>query len=264
MAVTHPSSPQFPAIVSTFGYSPLLPATWHRDAATGLQSRDLSLDFASEGALTARHLRVAGTPISTSALGDPASPFVFLFVLAGSLSMQGAGAASLTLRRYGCVYRYGTGQPAQWHLSDDAEIIEIRGAPRASVVLGLQDLQAGAWASRIDKAADYIVGDGPRSFFSYRDLGVAAVTGRRIHIHVVRSSKPIEKGTGWHSHSMGQLFYVLEGWAELEVERLPSVRMSAGDAMCISPRLKHDVSMFSNDYAVLEMCIPADYDTVDA
>src|SRR5690606_10980794 len=153
---------------------------------------------------------------------------------------------------------------AQWSLSDDAEIIEMTGAEGTAAVFGLQPQQSGAWVSSIDKAADYIVGDGPRSFFSYRDLGVAAATGRRIHIHIVRASKPIEKGTGWHSHSMGQLFYVLEGWADLEVERLPSVRMSAGDAMCIAPRMKHDVPRFSNDYAVLEMCIPADYDTVDA
>jgi hypothetical protein len=34
--------------------------------------------------------------------------------------------------------------------------------------------------------------------------------------------------------------------------------------MCISAGTRHNVPAFSSDYAIIELCIPADYDTVDA
>jgi quercetin dioxygenase-like cupin family protein len=62
---------------------------------------------------------------------------------------------------------------------------------------------------------------------------------------------------------MGQIFYVLEGWADLALEKRPWVRMGAGDAMSIGAGIGHNVPRFSRDYALVEMCVPADYDTID-
>jgi mannose-6-phosphate isomerase-like protein (cupin superfamily) len=137
----------------------------------------------------------------------------------------------------------------------------LKSTPQGSTQLSQGD---GRWSITADGEDAYVQGEGPRAYFRYRDLGVAEATGRRIHIHLVRSTKAISGGTGWHSHSMGQLFYVLRGWADLAVERQPWVKMVAGDAMCIAKGMKHNVPGFSEDYLVLEMCIPADYDTVDA
>ena len=50
-------------------------------------------------------------------------------------------------------------------------------------------------------------------------------------------------------------------WAMLAVEGRGERRMHAGDAMCLCAGIRHDVPAHSHDYVVLEMCVPADYDT---
>jgi quercetin dioxygenase-like cupin family protein len=255
------STGTYPTIVSSFGYSPVAPALWRTDAVTGLDFRDLSLAQASGDAFFGRHLRTGGMTRETRALIATPTAFTFLFVLAGQVTLKEDGADPVTLRALDSATRQGPGRPVSVELSHDAEIMEMKANAAGTELFGPGD---GRWAISHEAESDYRQGEGPRAYFRYRDLGVATATQRRIHIHIVRSTKALDGGTGWHSHSMGQLFYVLRGWADLAVERQPAVRMSAGDAMCISPRMKHNVPGFSADYLVLEMCIPADYDTVDA
>lgn len=250
----------YPTIVEHFGYSPIGPAVWRPDAASGLDFRDLSLGQASDQALIGRHLRCAGQPVTTR-LVQPDCAFAFIFMLRGKAIVEIKGQPPEELGPFDSATRHGPGGPVTWHLSHDAEIIEMS-ATAANP--GLFGNGAGSWVISRDSEEKYIVGDGPRKFFSYRDLGVAAATGRRIHIHVVRAVEAGVGGTGWHFHNMGQLFYVLRGWAELSVEFQPEVKMSRDDAMCISSGMRHNVPAFSKDYLVLEMCVPADYDTVDA
>lgn len=249
----------FPTIVTGFGYAPAAPALWIPDAATGLRYRDLSLDHASDGALVGRHLRAAGLVVCTDHLVSPDTGFSFLFVLAGTVSIVTPDEDVAVLWPLMSATRHGPGPPVTVVLSHDAELIALIATPDGRALFGIGD---GRWSITADGEDAYVQGEGPRAYFRYRDLGVAAATGRRIHIHVVRSTRAISGGTGWHSHSMGQLFYVLRGCAELAVERQPWVRMAAGDAMCIASGMKHNVPAFSEDYLVLEMCIPADYDTV--
>lgn len=253
----------FPPIVSGFGYSPIAPALWQVDPASQLSYRNLSLDHASADALQSRHLRAAGVMTTTSALGDARSSFAFLFVLSGKVVLQEAGRDAVVLNALDSLCRYGSGPDVTWQLSHDAEVVEMVAGLPAAATLGFRALTPGQWQVNLDDESIYTLGEGPRKYFKYRDLGVAAATGRRIHIHVVRSIKAIDGGTGWHSHTMGQLFYVLRGWADLAVEHQPWVRMFAGDAMCLAPGTAHNVPGFTADYLVLEMCIPADYDTVD-
>ena len=252
------ASRKFPTVVTGFGYAPLGPALWLVDDATGLKVRDLSLDQASDGALSGRHLRSGGFAIRTDRLIAADAGFVFLFILAGTVTITQADGEAIILEPLMSVTRHGTGGPATVGLSHDAEIVEMSATSDDPALFGCGD---GRWTVTEDGEEAYVQGEGPRGYFRYRDLGVAAATDRRIHIHVVRSTKAISGGTGWHSHSMGQLFYVLRGWADLAVERQPAVKMVAGDAMCIAKGMKHNVPAFSEDYLVLEMCIPADYST---
>ena len=183
-----------------------------------------------------------------------------MFVLAGHVCMEDFGREAVTLKPLDSATRHGSGCHATLSFSQDAEIILLRASARTGELF---NSGAAAWTYSHETETAYVRGDGPREYFLYRDLKVAVATGRRIHIHLVRSTRAVQGGTGWHAHSMGQLFYVLRGWAELEVERQPYVRMGIGDAMCIAKGMKHNVPAFSDDYLVLEMCIPADYDTVD-
>jgi len=251
----------YPTIVSGFGYSPLTPALWRPDGVTGLEFRDLSLAQSSGDALVGRHLRTGGLALKTSELIAPKTPFAFMFVLTGTVTLKETGNDEVVLRALDSATRIGPGGHLLLSFSHDAEVIEMKAGEADEYLFGTGN---GSWIISAETEDDYLQGEGPRAFFRYRDLGVAKASGRRVHIHVVRSTKAAsDGGTGWHSHSMGQLFYVLRGWADLAVERQPSLRMFAGDAMCISPRMKHNVPGFTADYLVLEMCIPADYDTVD-
>jgi len=255
-------STSYPTIVTRFGYAPLAPAIWQIDEKSGLESRDLSLFQASEAALSGTHFRAAGQPHSGIILVEPSAQLAFVFVLKGSVTQYVGDGPALTLDRYASASRYGSGEAVCLDLSPDAELLVLQSTERGNAQLG--EGGDGSWHVTHEGADHYVVGDGPRSFFRYRDLDVAKATQRRVHIHVVGATKPMDSGTGWHSHSMGQIFYVLEGWADLLVEHQPGVRMSAGDAMCVAKRMRHNVPRFSGDYLVLEMCVPADYDTMDA
>jgi quercetin dioxygenase-like cupin family protein len=261
MTLAEAKSAPFPTIVTAFGYSPLAPALWRTDPDTGLEYRDLSLAQASEDAFVGRHLRTAGVRVHTNTLIGPETAFAFLFVLAGRVTLREQGGEPITLHALDCATRHGPGKPVDIVMSHDAELVEMKASAHGGSQFGSGD---GEWRINREEEDAYVRGDGPRAYFRYRDLGVAEATARRIHIHVVRATQSMDGGTGWHSHSMGQLFYVLRGWAGLQVERRPAVRLAAGDAMCVAKRMRHNVPAFSADYLVLEMCIPADYDTIDA
>lgn len=264
-ANTAEQAPAYPSIVSGFSFSPLQPALWRKDPQTGLEFRNLALTKASADVLQSRHFRTGGVAVETSALVAPNSALAFVFVLAGRVRIKdGTGKRIAELHSLDCATRYGGGDAVTWGLSHDAEIIEIAALPAAHRTLGFEQLTAGEWVISHDDETHYVQGDGPRKYFRYRDLGVARASNRRVHIHIVRATEALDGGTGWHWHTMGQLFYVLRGWADLNIDGQPFVRMSAGDAMCVAPRMAHNVPAFTADYLVLEMCIPADYDTLDA
>ena len=72
-----------------------------------------------------------------------------------------------------------------------------------------------------------------------------------------------DKSTGWHYHTLAcQFVFVLKGWSRVEVEGQGEFTIHAGDAMTLPHRLKHDVTGFSADFTVLELNIPADYETI--
>lgn len=256
--------PGYPTLVEGFGYAPCAPALWRADAGGGLESRDLSLRSASNDTLDAKHIRAGGHVRELDDLIAPNAPFAFLFVLGGVVDLREEGHAPVELKAFSAATRYGAGAPVHWRLSNDAEVFLMVAHRAAASRLGVASDTACSWTISHDTADAYRLGEGPRRFFKYRDLGVAGATARRIHIHVVAATGSVAGGTGWHSHTMGQIFFVLSGWADLAVDRRPWVRMGPCDAMCLSAGMTHDVPGFSDDYRVLEMCVPADYTTTDA
>lgn len=262
MATAVTDGAKYPTIVKDFSYSPIDPAIWQVEDRTGLEFRDLALDASTHGKLVARHWRNGGAE-QTVDLVDAASPFAFLFVLEGVVIAEGLGGEAVALARFGSATRYGRGGVTSLRLAPGAELFQIAAADDADDILGTSGIVASGWTLSHDSQDAYLTGQGPRKFFKYRDLGTAEATGRRIHIHVVAVAGEAPGGTGWHWHTMGQIFYVLSGGAQLSLQRRPWVNMRAGDAMSICAGLGHDVPAFTSDYAVLEMCVPADYDTID-
>ncbi len=227
-------------------------AGWRDEPGAIFRWRDLGLGRASGALMSARHCRGTETP-GTAATGD--ADFRFFYVLGGALTIEDATGENRTLARGG-VALLG---PRIGHVTrgatTEAEWIEIAAAGAGF------DMPAPRTLYLDETPGSYVVGAGPRRYFAYRDLATAEFTGRRIHIHVVKALEPMPGGTGWHNHTMSQLFVVLTGWAKIAVEGRGERVMRAGDAMCLGAGMRHDVPAYSADYTVLEMCVPADYDT---
>lgn len=113
------------------------------------------------------------------------------------------------------------------------------------------------------KSADWKAG--LRPYFAYRDLGIVKATGGRVLAHVIRATQPCPGPGGRHTHDLEfQMNYVLKGWTRVEFEDAGEVRFEAGDAWYQNPNIKHEVLEFSDDFEVIEICMPADFPTRDA
>jgi len=106
--------------------------------------------------------------------------------------------------------------------------------------------------------------EGLRAYRAYRDLGIAAATGGAVRAHVIRTTRPAPPGgSGLHYHDLDfQMVYVLKGWTRVRFEGAGEFRFEAGDCWLQPPRIRHHVLDFSDDYEVLEITLPADYETV--
>ena len=105
------------------------------------------------------------------------------------------------------------------------------------------------------ETASYV--KGRRTFFRYRDLGVADATGGRMRAQVMEAITGMTEPTGWHVHHCeAQFVYVLKGWVELEFEDGTRERLATGDAVMIPGEMKHNEIATSDDVEILELSIP--------
>ena len=108
------------------------------------------------------------------------------------------------------------------------------------------------------------VAGGLRTYREYRDLGIGKATGGRVHAHVIRTTKPCpEGGSGLHYHDVEfQMVMVLRGTSTVWFEGQGEVTFEAGDCWIQPPRIRHNVLHYSDDYEVLEITLPEEYETV--
>lgn len=103
-----------------------------------------------------------------------------------------------------------------------------------------------------------------RSYALARDLGFAEATGGMVEAHVNRRARPFDAKEVAHRHFHDirfQMVYVLKGWSKMEFEGQGEVTMREGSCWIQPPGVKHTVLGFSDDYEILEIIIPAKYDT---
>ena len=108
--------------------------------------------------------------------------------------------------------------------------------------------------------------DGLRSFFLYRDLGVADATGGRVIAQLVKANPefPPEAGTGWHQHVADfHIVFMTKGWAKFMYGDKKHL-VSAGDCVHQQPGIIHYLFDYSPDMEYLEITSPAAFGTVDA
>ena len=103
---------------------------------------------------------------------------------------------------------------------------------------------------------------GLRSFYEYRDLGIKTATQGRVAAHVIRAAAGSEFSSQPHRHATTfQLVYILKGWIEFEYEGQGVVRLEAGSCVHQPPHIKHRELGHSDDIEMLEVVLPAGFET---
>jgi quercetin dioxygenase-like cupin family protein len=107
---------------------------------------------------------------------------------------------------------------------------------------------------------------GLRTYAKYRDLGIAGATGGMVQAHVIRMLPPFrpEEVSKPHYHDVEfQMIYVLKGWMTTEFAGQGTHTFKAGSCWIQPPKIKHTVKGYSDDCELLEIILPADFETVE-
>ena len=114
----------------------------------------------------------------------------------------------------------------------------------------------------VTHARDAAFARGLRSFFEYRDLGIKRATDGRVEAHVIRAVPGATFAGEPHLHrTTFQLVYVLKGWIEFEYEGHGIVRLETGSCVHQPPGIRHREVAHSDDVEMLEIVMPADFET---
>jgi mannose-6-phosphate isomerase-like protein (cupin superfamily) len=108
--------------------------------------------------------------------------------------------------------------------------------------------------------------DGLRAYAHYRDLGIVDASGGLARAHVIRLLGPCnpEEVSKLHYHDVEfQMVYVLKGWVKSYIEGVGETMMTAGSAWTQPPRIRHMILDYSDDVELLEVILPADFETVE-
>jgi len=107
---------------------------------------------------------------------------------------------------------------------------------------------------------------GLRSYAKYRDLGIAEATHGMVRAHVLRFVEPCDPAVVSKRHyhdTQFQMVYVLKGWVKTELEGQGEVLMREGSSWTQPPKIRHVINDYSNDCELLEVILPAEFDTVE-
>jgi quercetin dioxygenase-like cupin family protein len=114
-------------------------------------------------------------------------------------------------------------------------------------------------------ASSAFVPDGLRTYFEYRDLGVRDATAGRAAMHVIRARGDHHATGEWHRHAIElQLVYVTRGWVRFEYEGIGEVRLEAGSCVHQPPGIRHREIEHSADLELIEIVLPAEFETTAA
>jgi uncharacterized cupin superfamily protein len=108
--------------------------------------------------------------------------------------------------------------------------------------------------------------DGLRAYAKYRDLGIADATGGLARAHVIRLIGPCnpQEVSKLHFHDVDfQMVYVLKGWVKTYMEGQGENLMKEGSSWTQPPRIRHLIMDYSDDVELLEVILPADFETVE-
>ena len=120
------------------------------------------------------------------------------------------------------------------------------------------------WNFVHNEAANAEWKEGLRNIFDYRDLGIEAGTNGDYIAHIVKTNgrKMEDEVQNWHVHDCTfQFVMVLKGWARFEYASQGEHTIRKGDAILQTPQLPHREIVCSDDFEVLEIVAPANFET---
>lgn len=126
-------------------------------------------------------------------------------------------------------------------------------------------LQKGQRFSYQHSTGERDFAEGFRRYALYRDLGLSDATGGLVQAHVVRlvGKSPDEARQKHYHDTCFQMVYVLKGWETIQMEGYEPVRMQEGSVWIQPPQITHAVVDFSDGCEVLEIILPAEFETVN-
>lgn len=105
---------------------------------------------------------------------------------------------------------------------------------------------------------------GLRAFFEYRDLGIKEATAGRVVAHVIRAIPGVQAMPQRHHHEVEfQMVYVLKGWIRFDYEGVGEVTLTAGSCVHQPPGVRHTELGHSDDLELVEIVLPAEFETVN-
>lgn len=105
---------------------------------------------------------------------------------------------------------------------------------------------------------------GLRSYFDYRDLGIADATNGEFVAHVIRAKEGHNATGQWHVHDCTfQMYYVLKGWARFEYEGQGIKTVKPGDCVLQPAGIRHREIEHSADFELIEIVAPANFGSRD-
>lgn len=104
---------------------------------------------------------------------------------------------------------------------------------------------------------------GLRDFFQYRDLGIREATGGKVAAHVIRPNPGVQTtGSRYHHALEFQMIYCIRGWIKFSYEGVGEVLLVPGTCVHQPPGIRHTELGHSDDLELLEIVMPADFNTV--
>ena len=108
--------------------------------------------------------------------------------------------------------------------------------------------------------------DGLRTYAKYRDLGIADATHGLARAHVIRLVGPCnpEEVSKLHFHDVEfQMVYVLKGWVKTWMDGVGETTYQQNACWTQPPKIRHLIMDYSDDVELLEVILPADFETVE-
>jgi quercetin dioxygenase-like cupin family protein len=234
---------------------------WISGRLAYFEYRDLGLNDATNGLVSAQVMRLVKKPSSQSGWHCHPLDFQFFYVLKGSIRMLTTGGGDVTLGPASAAYHPPFFLHNEVEYSNSFEVIHITAPPIVTTIEGRKALSAATRQRRWEPvyfpadSARWTSHAGSGSLFQYRDLPTGGPMARRVHMRVARATKPSRAGIGYEDLMNLGWFVVLAGSAAVQIEGASLRLIHPGDALSVGsePASRNSLTRVSSDFTALQM-----------